>query len=128
MPAPGKPALHSSDRVYSRNPTALPPIARPSPGGTHALHLQPTLATIAMPHAGSHALALTAPTTRPAVGLRALALPPPQVAGSTQHAPAGYAPFPHSRAEPPAQTHGWSATSRSEPPPLLAPFPPGSCR
>src|ERR1700730_8860733 len=100
MPAPGKPALHSSDRVYSRNPIALPPIARPSSYGTHAPHLPLARATIAMPLAGYHALALAAPTTPPAVGLQALALPPQPVPGSTQHAPAGYSPFPHSCSEP----------------------------
>src|SRR5262249_46184439 len=59
VPAPGSGAPHSSDPVLTRTPAARPPTARPSPSYTRPLLVR---ATSPSPHAGSHALALTAAT------------------------------------------------------------------
>src|SRR6266513_6392099 len=121
VPAPGKFVLHSSDQVSTKTYTAPPPTARPSPGAARSPHLLLALTTTARPLAGYHAPALSAPTMQLALGHLSQSPHPPQVAGSTQHAPAGCLPFPHWRPGPPAHTRGWSPSSAVVAPRPLAP-------
>src|SRR5712692_4543707 len=87
MSAPENLALQSSDRAPTRTRTALQPIAKPflSRPQYSARPRYPLLAqaAIAKPLAGCRTPALTSPTRAPAAGLKALALLPPPVAGST---------------------------------------------
>src|SRR6266550_8423758 len=89
-PAPGKFALHSSAQVSTRTYAVPHQTARLSLGAARPPHLQLALATTATPRAGCRAPALNAPTMQLAVGHRSQSPRAPQVAGCSEHVPAGY--------------------------------------
>src|SRR2546421_8019622 len=119
--APENPAPRCSNFAYTRIAVALLPGARLSPWSCRPLSLPPLVpVTTALLLAGSHALALTAPTISLAVGLRVPAQPPPKAAHNTKHDPVECFPSPRSPREPPTHTRGSSPTSRGVAPGLPA--------
>src|SRR6266487_5255437 len=94
-PAPETFALHSNNHAPPKTSPVPHQTARLSLGAARPPHLQLALRTTRAPRAGCHAPALSAPTTRLAVGHRVLAPLAPPMPGSTPHAPAGCSPSPH---------------------------------
>src|SRR6266700_1155861 len=125
-PSPESYAPHSNEHAQSRTAAALHPAVRPFLCGVR-LHL--ARATTASRLAGSHAPALTAPTTPLVVGHQASARLPLPASDSNQRKLAVLPPSPRSRQVPPSRTLGLFPASPGGAPPLLArSVAEGSCR